>query len=109
MDQRWEQEAASRPPVQQLLTHPGVGVLTAQATVLVLGPVERFTEARKVTSYIGLIPREPFEERMRKKETAETPPEGRATHFNWGQMGAWGFTGLPKKAVRFRLSASVLS
>lgn len=58
LDQRLEQEANSRPLVQQLLSHPGVGVLTALATVLVLGPVERFAEAKKVTSYIGLIPRE---------------------------------------------------
>ena len=58
LDRRLEQEAAARPPVQQLLSHPGVGVLTALATVLVLGPVNRFAEARKVTSYVGLIPRE---------------------------------------------------
>ena len=58
LDRRLEQEAAARPPVQQLLSHPGVGVLTALATVLVLGPVNRFAEAKKVTSYIGLIPRE---------------------------------------------------
>lgn len=58
LDQRLEPEANSRPLVQQLRTHPGVGVLTALATVLVLGPVERFAPAKKVTSYIGLIPRE---------------------------------------------------
>lgn len=58
LEQRLEQEAAARPPVQLLRSHPGVGLLTALGTVLVLGPVERFAAARKVTSYVGLIPRE---------------------------------------------------
>jgi len=41
-----------------LLTHPGVGPLTALGTVLILGPVERFPDAKHVTSYVGLIPQE---------------------------------------------------
>jgi transposase len=40
------------------MTHPGVGAQTALATVLVLGPVERFPDDRHVTSYLGLIPQE---------------------------------------------------
>ena len=40
------------------MTHPGVGPLTALGTVLVLGPVERFPDAKHVTSYVGLIPQE---------------------------------------------------
>jgi transposase len=58
LDARLEQEAAQRPEVQRLATHPGVGTLTALGTVLVLGPVERFPDARHVTSYLGLIPEE---------------------------------------------------
>ena len=49
---------AQRPDAQRLMTHPGVGPLTALGTVLVLGPVERFPDARHVTSYVGLIPLE---------------------------------------------------
>jgi transposase len=37
------------------MTHPGVGPLTALATVLVLGPVRRFPGSKPV-SYIGLAP-----------------------------------------------------
>jgi transposase len=37
---------------------PGVGPITALAVVLTLGPVERFASARKVASYVGLIPAE---------------------------------------------------
>jgi transposase len=58
LDQRIEQEVAGREDAQRLMTHPGVGPLTALGTVLVLGPVERFPDARHVTSYVGLIPQE---------------------------------------------------
>jgi transposase len=58
LDQRIEQEVACRPDAQRLMTHPGVGPQTALATVLVLGPVERFPDDRHLTSYLGLIPEE---------------------------------------------------
>ena len=58
LDERLKAEVARRPAAQRLMTHPGVGPLTALATVLILGPVERFSEARQVTSYVGLIPAE---------------------------------------------------
>lgn len=58
LDQRIEQEVARREDAQRLMTHPGVGAQTALATVLVLGPVERFPDAQHVTSYVGLIPEE---------------------------------------------------
>jgi transposase len=38
------------------MTHPGVGALTALATVLILGPVGRFPTSKHVVSYIGLAP-----------------------------------------------------
>src|SRR5579875_724497 len=53
-----EQEVAQREDAQRLMTHPGVGPLTALGTVLVLGPVERFPDAKHLTSYVGLIPEE---------------------------------------------------
>ncbi len=58
LDRRIEQEAAQREEAQRLMTHPGVGPQTALATVLVLGPVERFPDDRHLTSYLGLIPQE---------------------------------------------------
>ncbi len=58
LDQRIAQEVSQRPDAQRLLTHPGVGDLTALTTVLVLGPVERFPGTRQVTSYGGVIPQE---------------------------------------------------
>jgi transposase len=58
LDQRIEEEVARREDAQRLMTHPGVGPQTALATVLVLGPVERFPDTRRLTSYLGLIPQE---------------------------------------------------
>ena len=58
LDQRLEREAEQRAAARLLMTHPGVGPLTALGTVLILGPVERFPDGRHVTSYVGLIPSE---------------------------------------------------
>jgi transposase len=43
--------AAANPDACRLMTHPGVGPLTALATVLVLGPVARFPGSKHVVSY----------------------------------------------------------
>ena len=48
--------AAADDQARRLMTHPGVGPLTALATVLVLGPVTRFATHKHVVSYIGLAP-----------------------------------------------------
>jgi transposase len=53
-----EQEAQQRPEVRRLMTHPGVGTLTALSFVLTIGPVERFGCGKQVASYLGLIPSE---------------------------------------------------
>ena len=58
LDPRIGEEVARRPEAQRLMTHAGVGPLTALGTVLVRGPVERFPDDRHLTSYLGLIPRE---------------------------------------------------
>ena len=53
-----EHEAEQRPEVQRLMTHPGVGSITALAFVLILGVAERFRCGKQVGSYLGLIPSE---------------------------------------------------
>ena len=58
LEHHLQQEAEKRPDAQRLQTHPGIGLLTALATVVVLGPVQRFASGRKVASYLGLIPSE---------------------------------------------------
>ena len=58
LNRRVEGEVKQRPAAVKLMTHPGVGPVTALAMVLTLGPAERFENGRKVGSYFGLIPSE---------------------------------------------------
>jgi len=51
-----EQEAKQRPEVLRLMTHPGVGPITALAFVLIIGTPERFHCGKQIGSYVGLIP-----------------------------------------------------
>jgi transposase len=53
-----EREARKRPEVARLMTHPGVGPLTALAYVLIIGTPERFQRGKQVGTYVGLIPSE---------------------------------------------------
>lgn len=53
-----EKEAEKRPEVVRLMTHPGVGALTALAFVLIIGSPERFARGKELSSYLGLVPAE---------------------------------------------------
>ena len=53
-----EQEAKKQPEVLRLMTHPGVGPLTALAFVLIIGTPDRFPCGKQIGSYVGLIPSE---------------------------------------------------
>jgi transposase len=53
-----EGEARKWPEVLRLMTHPGVGPLTALAFVLIIGTPKRFRRGKQIGSYVGLIPAE---------------------------------------------------
>ena len=53
-----EREARKRPEVLRLMTHPGVGALTALAFVLIIGTTERFQRGKQIGTYVGMIPSE---------------------------------------------------
>jgi transposase len=53
-----QQEAEKLPEARLLMTHPGVGPVTALAFVLIVGYPERFQCGKQIGSYIGLIPEE---------------------------------------------------
>ena len=53
-----EEEVEKRPVTRLLMTHPGVGPLTALAYELVIGTPERFHCGKQLASYIGLVPTE---------------------------------------------------
>jgi transposase len=58
LDKQVEEQAQQRPQASRLLTHPGVGPVTALATDVFLGDPGRFSTANQVASYIGMIPSE---------------------------------------------------
>lgn len=45
------------PAVQQLMSIPGIGAVTAYTILAEIGDIERFAQADKLTSYLGLVPR----------------------------------------------------
>ena len=53
-----EQEARKRPEVLRLMTHPGVGPLTALAYVLIIGTPARFHCGKQIGTYVGMVPSE---------------------------------------------------
>ena len=58
LSQAVEREAEKCPEAQRLMTHPGVGALTALAFVLIIGETERFHCGKQIAAYLGLVPLE---------------------------------------------------
>jgi transposase len=58
LTQAVEQEVEKCPEAKRLMTHPGVGPLTALALVLIIGTPERFGSGKSIASYLGLVPSE---------------------------------------------------
>jgi transposase len=58
LDERVRDQALRRPGAMLLMTHPGVGPVTALATEVFLGDPARFDDAKALASYVGLIPSE---------------------------------------------------
>jgi transposase len=56
LDRQVEEQAKQRSQARRLLTHPGVGPVTALATEVFLGDPNRFAHGDQVASYIGMIP-----------------------------------------------------
>jgi transposase len=84
-----EEEAEKCSEAQRLMTHPGVGPLTALAFVLVIGTAERFRCGKQIASYLGLVPSEdssggsaPAGAYLETRELSATFPIGgsRASH-----------------------------
>jgi transposase len=56
LTQAIEQEVEKCSAARRLMTHPGVGPLTALAFVLIIGNADRFQCGKQVASYLGLVP-----------------------------------------------------
>jgi transposase len=58
LDAEVQYVAAQRPRATVLMTHPGVGHVTALATEVFLGDPFRFADGKALASYVGMIPSE---------------------------------------------------
>ena len=58
LDERIRDQALRRPGAKLLMTHPGVGAVTALATDVFLGDPTRFPDGKALASYVGMIPSE---------------------------------------------------
>src|SRR5882762_5134837 len=55
LNQRVEEQACKRPGARLLMSHPGVGPITALATEVFLGDPTRFADSKALASYVGMI------------------------------------------------------
>ena len=58
LNQAVEEAGHNREDVRLLMTHPGVGRIVGLAFALIIGPVDRFANSKKLVSYLGLNPSE---------------------------------------------------
>jgi len=94
LDGRIAGAADADPDARRLMTHPGVGPLTALATLLVLGPVSRFPTSKHVVSYVGLAPA--IASSAGKHHLGGITKQGnRLLRFVLGQAGHTAFRGDP--------------
>ena len=80
-----EEEVEKRPVTRRLMTHPGVGPLTALAYELVIGTPERFHCGKQIASYVGLVPTEESSGDRADWDTSAS----KATHcfvFYWSKL-----------------------
>jgi transposase len=81
------EQAEHRSGEQLLMTHPGVGPVTALATEVFLGDPQRFVDGKSLGSYVGLIPHERSSGGRRRlgKITKQGNP---LLRFLWNEAGA---------------------
>jgi transposase len=84
LDQQVRAQAEQRPVATRLMTHPGVGPVTALATEVFLGDPARFRNAKALGSYVGLIPAE-YSSGARHRLGALTKQGNPLLRFLWGE------------------------
>jgi transposase len=82
LDQRVSAHAHARPQACRLMTHPGVGSVTALATEVLLGDPSRFRDAKALASYVGMIPSE-YSSGPRQRLGKLTKQGNRFLRFLW--------------------------
>ena len=87
LNQRVEEQASQRPGARLLMTHPGVGPVTALATEVFLGDPARFADGKALASYAGIIPRE-YSSGPRQRLGGLSKQGNPLLRFLWGEAGA---------------------
>jgi transposase len=81
------EQAEQRCGARLLLSHPGVGPVTALATEVFLGDPRRLADGKALASYVGMIPRE-YSSGERQRFGALTKQGSPLLRFLWGEAGA---------------------
>ena len=81
------EQAEQRSGARLLLTHPGVGPVTALATDVFLGDPQRFANGKALASYVGLIPRE-YSSGAHQRLGALTKQGSPFLRFLWNEASA---------------------
>jgi len=80
-------QARQRAGAELLLTHPGVGPVTALATDVFLGDPRRFADGKSLASYVGIIPRE-YSSGERQRFGRLSKQGSPLLRFLWGEAAA---------------------
>jgi len=87
LTQRVAEQAELRSAARRLMTHPGVGPVTALATEVFLGDPRRFADSKALASYVGIIPRE-YSSGGHQRLGGVTKQGSPLLRFLWGEAGA---------------------
>src|SRR6185436_1855293 len=79
-----KQVAGQRPHATLLMTHPGVGHVTALATEVFLGDPSRFRDGKALASYVGMIPSE-YSSGQRQRLGGLSKQGNPLLRFLWGE------------------------
>ena len=87
LGERVKQVAEERPRATLLMTHPGVGSVTALATEVFVGDPARFLDGKALASYVGMIPSE-YSSGKRQRLGALTKQGNPFLRFLWCEAAA---------------------
>jgi len=95
LDRQIETQVNERPQARRLMTHPGVGPITALATEVFFGDPRRFANGKAVASYIGMIPEE--KSSGGRQRFGKLSKQGNTLlRFLWGQAAMQAVRGDPE-------------
>src|SRR4029077_7899352 len=87
LTQQVAEQAGQRSGARLLMTHPGVGPVTALATEVFLGDPRRSADGKALASYVGIIPRE-YSSGQRQRLGGVTKQGSPLLRFLWYEAGA---------------------